>query len=700
MLEKQDRISGNILLYDYLAKKRAPVFLDRNLTTVIQAHQHVLEYGSTRRFRETEFDFRPRWQPPSQDLLDKMIDRMSRQEKAAGNFILEIHNIKSLDSGTAALGSHEDEPVRKFRSLLHVASTIRVSIITPSSDIPCIGPISQEAILKGGNKRSCKEASVEMSALTISSKDLSADPAQITPNDSYNMMLSVEFTSRADAKQLYDYLGLDTSDASTYLSTSYGNILECLPERETLPLRAFGKPLGIGLEVCMYWNGMPKGSVLAQCNRHLKSTVEPSSSYPTPPLDLKPRYKLTFVYDNETLERSEIVCLHCSKRKFSDVDALHMHLIGWHEYFDYKVTKEDVGEDGVEHWRIQSEVANHKADQRQRASNHADEPFNVRIIEPAQPFDKRRFLKGDDAFQRAARVERSKPSKLKPPPPSVDVATTPTSRIRKNPDEVQDRPHRTRKKFLVPKPPPGVTFFRSFSKRPLQPGEEISESDDEVDKEWMLRRKHAEFEKDNLPDSVIRFLKVFDAFMQEESLHSIFHMGDAVIRFARQHWSRLWQDNIATMGEFIQKLDELLDDDLITKQVHTAALKIVSAQKPNTEANELSRRLSELDVQQQQGPKHDRKGKGRAILTETGHITPITAAADSDGDVDVEEASHRLPLHPQSSTQHEDAYTDPPYDECYCGQDVSATPGASGIIACANIVSFPLLLIHPFFFHD
>ncbi|KAI0573831.1 hypothetical protein TUN199_08472 [Pyrenophora tritici-repentis] len=601
-----------------------------------------------------------------------MIDTMIRQEEAAGSFTLEIHSIKSQNSISAAQDSHDDGPVQKFRTLLHVPSTIRVSVLAPSSDITCIGPLSQDAILKGGNKRSCREATVEMSAIPISSKDLCADPEQIAPTDSYNMMLSVEFTSRGDAKALYNYLGVETSDTSTYLSTIYGNILECPRERAILPLKASGKPVGIGLEVSMYWNTMPKESVLAQYNRQLKSTIKPSISYPTPPLDLEPRYKLTFIYGKETLRRSELVCLHCSKRKALDIHDLQMHLISWHEYFDYKVTNKGIDEDGVEHWRFQSEVADHRADQRQRASYHADKPCNVQVIAPAQPFDKRRFLKGDDRFQREARVEKTKPS------PSVSVAPISTSRTRKTPDEVQSRPRRRKKKFPVPEPPKGVTFFRSFSKRPLEPGEEISESDDELDKEWMTQLKHAEFEKDKIPEAVSRFLKIFDAFMHDEHLHSIFHMGEAIIRFARQHGSTMWQDT--TMSEFTIKLDELLEDDIITKDVHAAAFEIVEAQKPNTDANQLSQRLSELDVQQQKRPKLDRKGKGRAILTETGHITPITVAADSDGDIDMGEPSPRIP-----SAKHGDEDTDPPYDECYCGEDASATPGASGIIACINV---------------
>lgn len=72
---------------------------------------------------------------------------------------------------------------------------------------------------------------------------------------------------------------------------------------------------------------------------------------------------------------------------------------------------------------------------------------------------------------------------------------------------------------------------------------------------------------------------------------------------------------------------------MISKEVHTITIEIVNAQKKSTaETNHLSQRLAELNVQ---------------------HSEDV----------------------------------DPPYDECYCGEDASASPGTSDMIACDNIVS-------------
>ncbi|KAL1795498.1 hypothetical protein ACET3X_005722 [Alternaria dauci] len=410
-----------------------------------------------------------------------------------------------------------------------------------------------------------------------------------------------------------------------------------------------------------------------------------------------------------------------------------MHLISWHEYFDYNVILEQVDKDGVECWRFESEVANYRAGQ--RAGDTADEPFDVCVLAPPQPFDRRQYLAGNDEFERAARIE--KPTRhAKPKPATGGSKLGLGSRPRKPPDQVQSRPRREKKRFVVPNAPKGITFFRSISKRPLQPGEVISESDDELDEGWMYCRKHVEIDKTKLSDASKRFLKLYDDFMREENLQSEMHVEESIVRFARECGPQLLHDD-EVYREFRKKLDELLEEDIISKEVHEA-LKIVENKEGNsTAANELARHLAFLDVQYQETPVaptdegenqnlvprqyqnaarygsgfhsgHERqprildwvsdlangvfkgsktaqlskdKGKGKAVTTEAGYLTPING--DHDGDVDMgDKPSISMPLEPAEVPQDEDA--DPPYDLCYCSQDASAIPGKSGLVACNN----------------
>ncbi|KAF5848035.1 hypothetical protein GGP41_009302 [Bipolaris sorokiniana] len=624
---RRDRFSGNILLYDYLSRKRAPIFLDRNLTQILDAHEDLFKGGDRSGCRTQDFDFRSQWKPPSSDQLDKMM----AQENYKDSLVLEVHAINSHNGQTTAHTDRDHNPANKIRVLMRLCSSIRVSIIPPS-DAPATRSFAREALLRGAD-RSHQEASVETSPIILKPRDFSAEPGKISIHDMYRMILSVNFASQADAQELYNYLGL-TEETATHLSTSYPNILECPPDKISLPLKAAGKPLGISIQISMYWNSTGLGdSILANHNRNLRSATESQSSYPTPPRDLVPRYKLTYVYGNETLERSDLVCLHCSRgKKLKEIRDLEMHLNAWHDNFAYQLVPAGTDANGVAHWRFISEVADSKADQ--RASGRADEPRDVRVLAPDRPFDKRRFLEGDDTYQRAARVDRH----LKYPKRKqiADILQPPAPRQRKPPNAIQERPPKHKKTFIVPKAPRGITFFRSLSKRPLQPGESISESDDELDESWMHLRKHAEIDKHDLSLPARHFLKLFDDFMHEESLHADIHAGDAIIRFARRR-NPVWNEDL--IYEFAKKLKELLEDDVISKDVHDAAIEIVEVQKKisisNSESNsstsnELSRRLAELDVQ-----------------------------------------------------RGEDA--EPPFDKCYCGGDAAVSPGTQGIIACRNI---------------
>jgi hypothetical protein len=684
MLGRRDRFSGNILFYDYLYRKKRLPFLERN-------RKQVQFDRNKEHDEETDIDFRAKWRPPSWDLLDDMISA----EKVAGSFVLEIHGIQLRNGEQGPRSGRKNDPVKKARTLLRLAASIKTSVVSSSPGSPCSNPPEQEAILRGTDRRPHREISIEMDPIVIYREDWCTDPSSIDEDDTHTIMLSINFGDQSNVQDLYDFMGLDILDSSARLSTSYGNIFDVPEERVLLPLKASGTQLNIGLEVSMHWNSIKRDSVLTSYSRHLRSTIEPASSYPTPPLDMEPRYKLTFVYGNDTLERSELVCPHCSKRKTSDIEDLKMHLISWHEYFDYHVTLERVDEHGVEHWRFESEVANYRAGQ--RASDTADEPFDVRVLAPVKPFDRRRYLAGDDEFERSARL--SKPAKsAKAKLATSGLKVVPGPRPRKLPEQVQSRPRRKKKTFVVPKAPEGITFFRSVSKRPLQPGEVISESDDELDEGWMYQRKYAEIDKTGLPEASKRFMKIFDDFMHEENLQSDMHAGDSIIRFARECGIRIWNDDI--LDEFTKKLDELIDEEMISMEIYDKALEIVRDQEPIAEeANELSRRLSQLEVEHQETPlvpvgkgankgpasKKDRKGKGTAIVTETGYLTPTTA--DLDGDTDMSGASLGIPaeaLDTLDTPQDEDV--DPPYDLCYCGKDASLQAGKSPLIACKNVV--------------
>lgn len=689
MSGRQDLLLGNILLYDYLSSKRNKIFLNRSITRALSVHRYILEHGTTQGIPGPNHEFRSEWGPPSWDALDDMVEH----EKSDGSFVLEVHGLKAL---TTKKPTTHNRPARKVRQLFSVQTTIQISVLAEQSNSPCKSLPPQEAVIKGVDSDHGRRVYTETDKVVVKPKDLliSSDSHNVTFSTSYKMMLSVNFGSQRDAECLYKHLDGETAapQAETCLSATFGNILECPAGTVILPLKDHKKRLNFGLEVSMYWTNSQAESILTTHNRQLKSFTR-SMSYPTPPREVdKPRYRLTFIYAKEVIVRSELVCPHekCYRRKPADMDDLRMHLEHFHDYFKYEAIKEGLDSEGAERWRFQCEVSDHKTDQ--RASARINKPSEIHILAPPQPFNQSLFLQeGNDDYQKTARFDKLATNAINGEVPF----STLVAHRQKPPEQVQDIPVKEKKKYPVPRAPSGVTFFRSCSRRPLQEGEYISESEDEIDGHWIELWKAAEDTKNtHLSASARGFLKIFDKFMQEEDVHSNIHVGDALVRFSRHKGALLWHNDL--FGEFQTKIDELVKDDVISEKVHAGCLDIVQSQKPNTGVgNDLSRRLSDLGVKSaatSSSPVRGRvrrmargvasgKGKGKAEATDTGILTPLSA--NSDGNAETTEALLTNVVVAQTGPQSD--YADLPFDQCVCGGDALTRPGISPVITCNGI---------------
>lgn len=258
-------------------------------------------------------------------------------------------------------------------------------------------------------------------------------------------------------------------------------------------------------------------------------------------------------------------------------------------------------------------------------------------------------------------------------------------------DQVCPRPTKTKKKFDVPKAPEGVTFFRSLSKRPLQLGEVISESEDDMSEQWLRPLKHAEIDKLNFSEASRRFLEIYDDFIHEENPQSDRHLSDCIIRLARERGLLLCQKHIT--NEFTTKLNELVEEHLIPEEIRRDALDIVETKKANTHKdNELSQRLKSVGVQNQDTllaptdcgtrkdpvPEEEWKISRQAIMPGTRY---------PNRDVDMSEAFPVASKKAPDTTPDEDK--DSPWGLCYCGQDATATPDELDVIICSAVVLLP-----------
>lgn len=670
MIARREKFSGNILLYDYLAAKRGPIFLRRNLTRAWEVHRHLSQNGNLQRFTGDNHQSRNAWELPTRDELDEIMDHCNSH----GSFTLEVHGFGAVVGSESHRGRN---PSRKARVEWRAEGQIKVSVYHSGSNTPCFQTPEQGVVLRQVKFDDDRTLTVDTDAITI--KPAKFEPPGIQPNAEYSFRVGITLDSQDEAANVFRHFAtpgqtINPDDCPTRLMALHSTMLVCPSGRTILPFRDYKTTLGFGLEISMHWKNVTRGSILAVHNAKLRSMTQPTS-YPSPPPDVGSKhktYKLIFVYANETIERTTLQCPHegCRQRKVKDIDDLRMHLDSWHDYFKYHARLEQRDGSGNEIWVFECEVSDHRSEQ--RASARADEPFDVHNVAPRQAFNQAKYLNdGNDDFQRMTRLEKRQPTHRTVAPLSVPIPPRP-----KPPDLVVPMPPRLPRKYPVPEAPRNVAFIRSKSRRILRTGEMISESDDDSEHgDWTKVRKDAEIDGDEtLPDEVKRFLRGYDTHVWDEYLETDFHLGDTIVRFVRDRGAWIWEEDV--LDAFKQKIDELLEDELISKITYDACLQIVQNQKPSVTpetATELSAQLARLDVDAPRG-----RSKGKAKVTEMGNLTPITA--DSDGDLEMRESV----LNKEPNVAHDEPTGAPPYDLCICGLDAQGARGAQ--IDCNNMV--------------
>ncbi|KAH8726065.1 hypothetical protein GQ44DRAFT_826160 [Phaeosphaeriaceae sp. PMI808] len=696
MVWQKEIFSGNILLYEYLSKTRGPILLNRNLIRALHFDRQLLEKGSVPNLAEQNLNLRPLWVPPSWDALDEMVELSNLN----GLFILDIHGVKPLVDQDGRQHPKRSERMSKARVRLQAKSTLQVSVISSESIPSCVNLPVQDATLRSDTKRGNRRISMETDPITFRPERFDYNDGQVTPYNTYKMVITILIDRQDDADELYAYLALDHVSKRrlhSRLSTTWENILDCPPGKSTLPLKNQEGNVDFGLEITMHWASLHTDSILTAHNRQMRAAIQAQSSQATPPLMVSSQtmVRLIFVYENKTITRSQLMCPHegCELRKVIDIDDLRMHLDNWHDFFVYKATKQSADGDEVETWLFMCRIADHmEVWGKKQSSSKADDLHDILSIPPSQPFNQRRYLAGDNSYQQLSRSGDCYRKQL------------PTKKLsqprRKPPDKIDNKLTQDKRKYPVPRAPPGIIFFRSCSRRPLRTGEYVNESDDEVDEKWITLRRFAEFDRDEQLSSAAKtLLKAFDTHMWKEQVQSDIHAGESLMRFTRDKAKWLWEESI--VNEFKQKVDELLEDDIISKEVHTGCLQTVQSKQPIAGQFDEIRGSSHSSLYDDPTPerketppstsaphttrdvaKSSKLGRGRARITETGHLTPVTA--DSDGDFDMQEIS--LSIERDVDTNPNTVSSSPPqYDLCLCGEDAHISAHISPLVACGGI---------------
>jgi len=189
-----------------------------------------------------------------------------------------------------------------------------------------------------------------------------------------------------------------------------------------------------------------------------------------------------------------VACCLCDGRQFQDVKYLHFHFVTAHALFYFKVTTRKPqglrsGDQYADRY-IQVVVDLASVTVHGRASDHTPDPRIMTWVRPTKEFNLNRILRGDWSWLNEKKGTVG-PNRHGTSPDSPESDET---KRKYDWNDIHDVTRREKRRFLVKKPrhtEKGLVYVRTASKRYIEVGEVLSDSDDDVDEEWLLR-KHEE----------------------------------------------------------------------------------------------------------------------------------------------------------------------------------------------------------------
>ena len=275
-------------------------------------------------------------------------------------------------------------------------------------------------------------------------------------------------------------------------------------------------------------------------------------------------------------------CPLCNGRQFRAVEEFHFHLVTGHDVFKFVFTvkfgTDDTGQStaaGI----VQAKIA--EPYEKKLLAKPSADFREMTWVKPECPFDLEAFLKGDETWLGSS-TRRAHGSLLVPPPQlerssSREVARDiPAQAVSRPPAQVPDLVPSIRKKFKVPRAPQGMRFYRTIAKCPLDEGDEVSESDDNIDEEWLLEKHRDTIDSftDTLPQEK-EFMQLYDRHMLREDVSSDLHSGEALIRFCRAN--KTWLQKPSMRLEFSKKSAALKLQGALSRTTIRACLDIINS---------------------------------------------------------------------------------------------------------------------------
>lgn len=599
--------AGSICLYNTIEQRKPSVFLTRNIRQVLDGHERDLKSYTSRfkgksgnknlalPYRSMHNQHATSWSLPPQQMLKDVVE--------ARRPVLRMEPKELKKAGP--ISPDERKPRPASPEWLPDLDCIRLKAIVTMKICDKGGKRiflqeSKSATLVGFSPASEdyrfaihmeKPFIVELNKLLIKADSSNETSAQWKKTSCGGPVVSftISFLNSHDATQVLSNIdpefALGTSPEGCELRASWQKLPVCpSPSRLHRVYRTSkgsAKPLDFGLDFDMAWTE-PKDTPLAATNRAYREVDSQGYSKRPSIMPLVQQdtntHRITYVYEGGALQARSIVgsglrCIFCSSSHQS-FKRLHFHYLASHDHFSYDIVKEsDTGS------LVEVKIYVHVADkQYERASNNVSDEREIHWIRPTRPFDLDAYLNGTDMWTAEKAMPRKAGGRAKSPTNqfAAPKAQMVTSKIHvKAPEEIKELPRKMKRKHSIPELK-GVTFFRTVSKRRVETGEELSESDDDVDVFWQ-RMAQGTRSLPNLAGPARDFAALYDEHMHAEDPVGDLYIGDAVLRFTRAHKQQLAHPEL--YPEYLKKLSQLRESGLVTENMCRHCIGLLRAQR-------------------------------------------------------------------------------------------------------------------------
>ncbi len=293
-------------------------------------------------------------------------------------------------------------------------------------------------------------------------------------------------------------------------------------------------------------------------------------------LPLVPTVKVSYIWDIETrvpvpresrtASLEGLYCPICQNQEFTDLKRLRFHFVNNHDKYTFSIEDEehDLHSKGLKCVTFRVEVAETI---RPRAANHVKDEREFSWQRPEEPFDIDAYIAGEQSWVGALPRRRTAAA----PAPSRPLQDTTTNTVAqaegvvkprstfRPATEVSELPIPVRKKFHVPvaRTIKRTSFYRSINHRAMETGEMLSETDDDIDDDWWIKRHHdTTAETEDLTAEEKEFRQRWDTHVMSEGCPTARYVSDTLVRFVRSNAA--WLKGVNGKGDMLVQFQDLI----------------------------------------------------------------------------------------------------------------------------------------------